>query len=62
MDRMETETDSDRNEDPGREALLDSSFNEWINQSIDFQTSQQETLVQVPHDNVFDTAEDMDNA
>jgi hypothetical protein len=56
------EWDSDVNEDAGRERLLDRSFDDWTASRIKDQAQRQEALVQVPNDNVFEAAEDMDQA
>jgi hypothetical protein len=53
------ELDSDVNEDRNREQQLDRSFDDWL-ANIEKQTDQQDEITQVPHDNVFDVAENMD--
>lgn len=55
----EWETDSDVNEDGGREKLLDDSFETWYAQ-MEQQAKQSEDLTRVPQTNVFDAALDLD--
>lgn len=54
------EFDSDALVDPGREMQLDQSFAEWTNSQIEQQSSMQGALAQVPEQNVFESAENMD--
>jgi len=47
--------DSDRNEDPNREELLDDSFEAWYN-DIGETVQRKLELTNVPKENVFDAA------
>ena len=51
--------DSDRNEDPNREELLDDSFEAWYN-DIGRTVQRKLELTNVPGENVFDAAVQME--
>ncbi|MDD9268464.1 hypothetical protein ACFPES_15590 [Paenibacillus sp. GCM10023248] len=53
------EVDSDANEDRNREEQLDDSFEAWY-ENIGDQVKQKLDLTNVPQDNVFDSAVDLD--
>jgi hypothetical protein len=53
------EVDSDVNDDRKREQQLDESFEDWLD-NIENQVRQKEDMTNVPHENVFDVAENMD--
>ncbi|WP_079913130.1 hypothetical protein [Paenibacillus sp. 32352] len=53
------EADSDVNEDRHREAQLDDSFEAWY-ENIGDQVKQKLDLTNVPQDNVFEAATDLD--
>lgn len=56
---QEMEVDSDVNQDPGREAQLDDSFETWY-RNIGYWVQQKEEMTQVPEDNVFEAAVKLD--
>ncbi|WP_217282746.1 hypothetical protein [Paenibacillus alginolyticus] len=53
------EVDSDVNEDRNREQQLDDSFQYWY-RNVGYWVQQKEDMTQVPKENVFDAAADMD--
>lgn len=53
------EVDSDVNEDRNREQQLDDSFQYWY-RNVGYWVQQKEAITQVPKENVFDAAADMD--
>ncbi len=55
----EWETDSDGNEDGGREKLLDDSYETWY-RAMEQQIKQAEEMTRVPQTNVFEAALDRD--
>ncbi|KGE16906.1 hypothetical protein PWYN_19720 [Paenibacillus wynnii] len=55
----EIEVDSDVNEDRNREKQLDNSFEAWYG-NIDDQVKNKLALTNVPQDNVFDAAVNLD--
>lgn len=54
------EVDSDVNEDRNREQQLDDSFQYWY-RNVGYWVQQKEKLTQVPKENVFDAAADLDS-
>lgn len=54
------EVDSDVNEDRNREQQLDDSFQYWY-RNVGYWVQQKENMTQVPKENVFDVAADMDS-
>jgi hypothetical protein len=55
----EIEVDSDVNEDRNREQQLDDSFQYWY-RNVGYWVQQKEDITQVPQENVFDAAVEMD--
>ncbi|WP_216628243.1 hypothetical protein [Paenibacillus germinis] len=53
------EVDSDVNEDRNRELQLDDSFQYWY-RNVGYWVQQKEDITQVPKENVFDAAAEMD--
>lgn len=53
------EVDSNVNEDRGREQQLDTSFQFWY-RNIEYWVKQKEDMTQVPKENVFDAAANID--
>ncbi len=53
------EVDSDVNEDRNREQQLDDSFQYWY-RNVGYWVQQKEAITQVPKENVFDAAAEMD--
>ncbi|WP_261303110.1 hypothetical protein [Paenibacillus andongensis] len=53
------EVDSDVNEDRNREQQLDDSFQYWY-RNVGYWVQQKENITQVPKENVFDAAAEMD--
>lgn len=54
------EVDSDVNDDPNREQQLDDSFQSWYN-NIEYWVRQKKDITQVPGENVFDAAIQMED-
>jgi len=54
------ETDSDRNEDEGREALLDDSYDAWYRE-FGHRAEERLELANVPDGNAFDAADEDDS-
>ena len=54
------EVDSDVNDDPNRERQLDDSFQYWY-RNVGYWVQQKEDMAQVPKENVFDAAADLDS-
>jgi hypothetical protein len=59
LSKRELEVDSDINEDPNREDLLDDSFEAWYG-NIKETVKRELELTNVPEENVFDTAVSLD--
>jgi hypothetical protein len=59
LSKRELEVDSDINEDPNREDLLDGSFEDWYG-NIKETVKRKLELTNVPEENVFETAISLD--
>ncbi|WP_309119330.1 hypothetical protein [Paenibacillus sp.] len=59
VNKRELEVDSDSNEDPNRENLLDDSFEAWYD-NIKETAGRKLELTNVPKENVFDAAVRLD--